>query len=111
MTTQGGEGSGIVQERERKGIVRRRETVQEKGGERGIIQETMVPREERKSGRGKEMTVGKEKMAESTDPITGRGAAASLPRGAVPEAAVLGGDTVATTGDNTAFSYTLQVVG
>lgn len=111
MTTQGREGSRIVQEREGKAIVQRRETVQEKGGERGIIQETMVPREERRSGQEKEMTIGKEIMAESTDPITGREAAASLPRGAVPEAAVPGGDTAATTGDNTAFSYILQAVG
>ena len=104
VVTLGREGNGTTQKREGIAIVQRRETAREKGGEKGIIREMMAPIEERGSVQGRERTVGKETMAETTDPTTGTGAAASLPRGAVREAGVPGGETVATIGGDNALA-------
>ena len=104
--TQGREENGITQEKGGKEIDRRRETALEKGGEMQIVQETIVPGEERKGDQERERTVGKETMAESTDPIIGTGAAASPLRGVVRGVGVPGGHTVDTTGDDTAARFT-----
>ena len=108
MGTQGREENEITQEKGGKGIDRRREIGQEKGGEMQIGQETItiVHGEERRRDQERERTVGKETMAESTDPIIGTGAAASPLRGVVRGVVVPGGHTVATTGDDTAARFT-----
>lgn len=119
VVTPGREVSGGVQEKEtvparggEKETVPTRgekETVPERRGEKGIIPEKMVPEEERRSIQGKEMTIDKETMAETTDPSKGTGAAASLPggAGAVPEAEVPIEDKVATTEDDTGLALAI----
>ena len=106
MGTQGREENEITQEKGGKGIDRRREIGQEKGGEMQIGQETIVHGEERRRDQERERTVGKETTAESTDPIIGTGAAASPLRGVVRGVIVPGGHTVGTTGDDTAARFT-----
>ena len=106
MGTQGREENEITQEKGGKGIDRRREIGQEKGGEMQIGQETIVHGEERRRDQERERTIGKETMAESTNPIIGTGAAASPLRGVVHGVVVPGGHTVATTGDDTVARFT-----